>query len=167
MSVPHDPHAGADRSDALAHTFPPLPREGEPEGAPSPPVTLADLPDKAFFERQRRSMAREALLGRAMVVLAILALLIANTLAQRAHTRELLQNIDWDRQHQSGIEDDLESSLASIEARLLAIEQRLAPSSEVVEAPAPSSSVVAETAGSEIAPVQEPARAPLAAATAQ
>jgi len=130
MSAPHDPHQGPGRSDALAHTFPPLPRQGEgTAGQPPgpPPITLSDLPDKAFLERQRRSMARDAFWGRVVFVLAILALLVANTLAQRAHTRDLLQNIDWDRQHQSGLEDEVEAHLDHIEARLLAIEQRLPP----------------------------------------
>ena len=162
MSTPQDPHPGSDRSDALAHTFPPLPREGGPAVVAQPerpPVSLADLPDKAFLERQRQSMARDAFWGRVVFVLAIFALLIANTLAQRAHTRELLQNIDWARQHQSGLEDDVEMRLARIEAKLLSIEQRLPPPpqpSEVAKVgePAARATPVANPPEPAAAPVQ-------------
>jgi ABC-type Fe2+-enterobactin transport system substrate-binding protein len=104
-------------------------------------------------------MARDAFWGRVVFVLAIFALLIANTLAQRAHTRELLQNIDWARQHQSGLEDDVEMRLARIEAKLLSIEQRLPPPpqpSEVAKAgePAARATPVANPPEPAAAPVQ-------------
>ncbi len=160
MSTPQDPHPGSDRSSALAHTFPPLPREGEePPTAPPerPPVSLADLPDRAFLERQRQSIARDAFWGRVVFVLAILALLIANTMAQRSHKRELLQNIDWARQHQSGLEDGVEAHLGRIEARLEAIEQRLPPLPEP-----PPVAPLPETDGPTQGPAPTPAAAPAA-----
>lgn len=100
----------------------------------------AFLFDDAAFARHRAVLRRDANLGRLAVVLAVILLLLANLLLTRWTKRDLVEQINYARQGQGSMEDDVAAQLRSIEARLTAVEEQnrqvLARLPGPVEAPA-------------------------------
>lgn len=92
--------------------------------------------DADAFEKHRAVLRREANVGRLVLVLAIFLLLVGNLVLTRRSTQELSDNINWARQGQGTMEDDVVVQLRAIEAKLAAIEEQNRQLLERLPAPA-------------------------------
>jgi hypothetical protein len=131
MTIDHDPE---EKSQELADR---VPRQAK--GAND---TRAVILDDAVFARHRAVLRREANLGRIALVIAVLLLLVANLFLTRWTKDDLVDQINYARQGQGSMEDDVAAQLRGIEARLAVIEEqnrqlaaRLPPPPEAPPAP--------------------------------
>jgi hypothetical protein len=113
MTSDHDPE---DKSQELADR---VPRQARGAGDPQ-----AFMFDDAAFARHRAVLRREANVGRVALVVAILLLLVANLFLTRWTKDDLVDQINYARQGQGSMEDDVAAQLRGIEARLAVLEEQ-------------------------------------------
>jgi hypothetical protein len=113
MTLDHDPE---EKSQELADR---VPRQAR--GAND---ARAVILDDAVFARHRAVLRREANLGRIALIIAVLLLLVANLFLTRWTKDDLVDQINYARQGQGSMEDDVAAQLRGIEARLAAIEEQ-------------------------------------------
>ncbi len=104
---------------------PPYDPSQELDPSKAPVVSTPEPLRREDFVYFRQQIERNARYARLALMVAVVALLLANIWLTRQSTSNIIQNIDLDRDHQSSFEDGVDSRLNKIEQRLTAIDSRL------------------------------------------